>query len=177
MTQRTKPTIWKPLVAALVATATLVGCGGSNSSDSSSQTDDAASAAAAGDASTADEDASGPDESEVYTNSKEPSGGHLVDERWPDEVWLPEDITLTGKNVNIMGDDHYSEAFGLVDSSEDDVRNRIIGVNGPPDKERTRPDGTVVLEYPDLMPGHHVSYSLAGEPGSETGLIVGIGAK
>ena len=182
MTIPHRPVPRKPLAAtlfgaALLAMASLGGCSDSGSGDASpsadAQTEVETTGGSGGESGDTD-DAS--DDAETSSNrTKPPSGGHLIDEQWPSEVWVPEHLTLTGKNVNFVGDEYLGEAFGVVQVTVDDMRSEIIAANGDPTDERERPDGSIVLEYEGHMEGHVFSYTIAGEDAVDTGLIIGVG--
>lgn len=158
----------KPLAATLfsatlLAVASLVGCSDSGSDGASPSADDQTEVETTDGA-----EASG-------NGAKPPSGGHLIDEQWPDEVWVPEHITITGENLNVVDDGYMGQAFGVVQVTVEDMRSEIIAANGNPTDERERPDGSIVLEYEGHMEGHSFSYTIAGEDAVDTGLIIGVG--
>ena len=165
------------LLAALLCAFILASCG---SSESSSQPDpaggDTTEAVSGNDTDGAADRDSAPQS--TYSNTERPaSGGPAIDEQWPDEAWVPEDFSLTGKSVNITDGGHQSMAMGDVGRPFDDVKEQIIAVNGAPDNESTNHAEMTTLSYDGLLEGNGVYYELMELDAGATGLVVRITAK
>lgn len=161
-------------VGLIVAALLLGACGGDDNAGSDPGSGSAVDAAAnGGNASTSSDDTS-PDGGSTSTAEGEalapegPSGGLQLDDAWPEQVWVPADVTATGGSFRKLDNGLYEAMLFLVTDAElDDVRNALVRGNGTPDSEGDNVAGYYNMSYDDLLPGQVVSFQLMAEaPGT-----------
>lgn len=171
------------IAVGLIAAALLLGaCGGDDGDAGSGSAVDAAATGGSDD--TVPVDASSDDASsdDGSTSTAEgvalapdgPTGGLQLNDAWPEQVWIPTDITVTGGMFNDLGDGAYhATLFAGTEADLDDLRDALVTVNGTPDSEGDTETGSYTMSYDDLLPGYRVGFQLApGTPG--TALVVNI---
>ena len=167
------------IAVGLIAAVLLLGaCGGDDNAGSDPGSDSAVDTAAnGGNDSTSSDDTSSDDGSEssaegVAPTPEGPSGGLQLDDAWPEQVWVPADVTTTGGSFRELDNGLYEAMLFLVtDADLDDVRDALVRGNGTPDSEGENVAGYYNMSYDDLLPGQVVSFQLMAEaPG--TALVV-----
>lgn len=157
------------IAVGLVAAALLLGsCGGDDGEVGSGEDSNATVNSSSNDAS------SNPSTQGAAPAPEGPSGGFQLDDRWPEKVWIPADVTVTGGTFDVLGNDTYlATLLSATDIDLDDLSDALVRGNGTPDTQGDHASGAYVLSYYDLLPGNAVSFSLVDDPPA-TGLIVNI---
>lgn len=166
------------IAVGLIAAVLLLGACGGDDGDAGS--DAAGSGAADGAvASGGTDDASSDDGSDsiaegVAPAPEGPSGGLQLDEAWPEQVWIPADVTVTGGTFGIADDGTYqANLLSVTEADLDDLRDALVRGNGTPDSQGDHASGSYNMNYHDLLAGHDVGFRLIPDaPG--TGLVVTI---
>lgn len=161
------------IVVGLIAATLLLGACGGDDGDARSVAADDAAANGGRDHTSSDDDSNSSAKGSAPA-PEGPSGGLQLDDAWPEQVWIPADVTVTGGSFGDLGDGTYQVTLSSVtDADLDDLRDALVRGNGTPDSQGYHASGAYVMSYDDLLPGNNVGFSLIDDPPT-TGLVVNI---